>query len=192
LAWARLAAFGIPACSFPWRGCGCGHRRRVSPCRSARSGRRRPVPAPCPRSGAAVRSCTALAAAPEPRRRPRPGWRSLAGSCRGGGACRSRTAGPRGPVDRDQRAVDHDMGVPGPLGIPQCRAQLRATTRPAGPPSRSHASRRWRCRSRTRCQLGERLALTQVGQHQQRLLGGGELAPGRPDLPAVAAMIPAT
>jgi hypothetical protein len=36
-------------------------------------------------------------------------------------------------------------------------------------------------------QLGECLALAQVGQRQQRLLSGGQLAPGRADLSAVAA-----
>jgi hypothetical protein len=34
---------------------------------------------------------------------------------------------------------------------------------------------------------GERLALAQLGQRQQGLLPGAELAPGRPDLPAVTA-----
>jgi hypothetical protein len=91
------------------------------------------------------------------------------------------------PVDGDEGAVDDQVGVPGLAGVPQCPAQLRGAGGQQGdglcdvPPGRGGAD------AKPGGQFGERFAFTQVGQHQQGLPSRVELAPGRPDLPAVAA-----
>jgi hypothetical protein len=73
------------------------------------------------------------------------------------------------PVDRDQGAVDDHVGMPGLLRVPDCLAELR---RPGGeqrdslldiPPGRGGAY------PEAGRQAGERLALAQVRQDEQRL-----------------------
>ena len=85
------------------------------------------------------------------------------------------------PVDRDQRAVHDDVGVPGLYRVPDRPAQLR---RPGGqqfhglvhvPPGRRGPD------LKSRRQFAERLALAQVGQDQQRLPARVQLPPARPD-----------
>ena len=81
------------------------------------------------------------------------------------------------PVDRDQGAIDDQVGVPGLPGVPQRLAQLRG---PGGqqrhglgdiPPGGGGAD------AEPGGQLGERIALAQVRQDEQGLLPGAELAP---------------
>jgi hypothetical protein len=95
--------------------------------------------------------------------------------------------GPVGgdPVDGDQGAVQDHVGVPGLLRVPDRLAELR---RPGCeqrddllhvPPGRRGSHRE------PGRQLGERLALPQVGQDQQGLLAGVQLPPPRPDRLAV-------
>jgi Transposase DDE domain len=91
------------------------------------------------------------------------------------------------PVDRDQRAVDDDVGVPGLLRVADRGAQLRGAGGQQGdglghvPPGGRGAD------AEPRGELGECLAFAQVGQDQQRLLAGVQLPPVRPDSCAVAA-----
>jgi AAA domain len=101
----------------------------------------------------------------------------------------SRVEGPvRGdPVDGNQRPVQDHIGVPGLLRVPDRLAQLR---RPGSEqfhglihiaPGRGGADRE------PGCEVGECLALAQVGQDQKCLLPGVQLPPARPDRRAIAA-----
>ena len=91
------------------------------------------------------------------------------------------------PVDGDQGAVDDHVGMPGVLGGGQCPAQLRGAGGQQGDGLGDVAPGGGGADAEPGGQLGERLAFAQVGQHQQGLPAGVELAPARPDLPAVAA-----
>ena len=91
------------------------------------------------------------------------------------------------PVDRDQRAVDDQVGVPGLPGPFQRPAQLRGPGGQQGDGLGDIAPGRGGADAEPGGQFGERLALAQVSQYQQGLPPRAELAPGRADLPAVTA-----
>ena len=101
----------------------------------------------------------------------------------------ARVEGPvRGdPVDRDQRAVEDDVGAACPFRVPDRLAKFRGTGSEQFhrlvdvPPGRGRADPE-PCR-----ELGERLALAQVRQYEQGLLPGAQLPPPRPDRPQVPA-----
>jgi hypothetical protein len=93
----------------------------------------------------------------------------------------------RDPVDRDQRAVHHDVGVSGLPRVPDRLTQFRRPGREqahrladVSPGSRDTDREPGR-------ELGECLAFTQVGEHEQSLLPGVQLPPGRADRAAVTA-----
>src|SRR5262249_12818655 len=88
-----------------------------------------------------------------------------AGSCRIAGAA--------------EGAVDDHIRMTSPVGIPRRLCSF-------GDPAVTYL-RRWRYRPEPGRQLGERFALAQVGQHQQRQLSAAELAPPRADVLAVTA-----
>ena len=80
-------------------------------------------------------------------------------------------------VNRDQRAIQYHEGMPGLRRLRQRAVQL-------GGPGRQQAGDLGDvplggggAHPEPGRQLSERLALVQVGQHQQRLLGGRGLAP---------------
>jgi hypothetical protein len=95
----------------------------------------------------------------------------------------ARIEGPvRGhPVDRDQGAVQDHVRVPGLLRVPHRLAERRGPGCEQGhglpdvPPGRGPAD------PETGCQVRERLAFAQVGEHEQGLLPGVQLPPPRPD-----------
>jgi len=99
----------------------------------------------------------------------------------------------RHPVDGDQGAVDDQVGVPGLGRVAQRLAQLGGSGGQQRhglgdvPPGGGGGGGGGGADAEAGRQFGERLAFAQVGQHQQRLPARGELAPGRADLPAVAA-----
>jgi hypothetical protein len=91
------------------------------------------------------------------------------------------------PVDGNQGPVEYDAGVPGLLRIPDRRAQLRGTGHEQRddltrvPPGRGDPD------PEPGRELGECLALAQVGEYQQDLLARVQLPPPRPDRLAVPA-----
>jgi hypothetical protein len=94
---------------------------------------------------------------------------------------------PGDPVDRDQRPVHDHVGVPGLPRVPDGLAQLRGAGREQlhdllhVPPGRGGAD------LEPGREIGERLALAQVGEHEEGLLPGTELPPQRADRGPVAA-----
>jgi hypothetical protein len=91
------------------------------------------------------------------------------------------------PVDRDEGAVQDHVGVAGSLRVPDRLAELRGAGREQRdglvdvPPGRGRAD------PEPGRDLGERLALAQVDQHEQGLLARVQLPPDRPGRPAVPA-----